>query len=1546
MNNTFALNQLKNQKAKNLRKFLFLFSTFFLLQSIALSQGHLQVTIQDGAATTTCTDIFGAPDPRFSVNVNGTPWVTYPATQFCFTDFPNMQYEAFYNCPADVPQNINLCIRVFEDDGSFCNLDEQCMVEFCQNYLIPAPGSSIDYNVQITDGQASDGELNFTISLDDAFIGGANDLICDAIDLGDLPFLGMIGDPTLSNYNNFCASNVGDPNPLDEGGVFGNDRGVWYSFLTGSDPSAYNYINAFSDPEGLGDDIGIQLALYESNDGTCNDVSLLYSDHDNNSLDQTLLSNCLEPNTRYYILVDAAFLPGTGIGLEGYFGLQVIAAGIIETADFRCNAEDLGLVPDGGVISTPMNQTNFCGTDIGELNPSAFELQKAVWFMFQAPSTGHVIIDVLSDQNPPFGIDAVDTQVGLYGSGSNNCIGPMFEVTSQYSSATFDESIDAECLVPGANYWIVIDGSGNNTQGIFSITISDGGPVGPQSTTVLDEVVCNGGSLLVGDSLYTASGQIMELVLADNGCDSLILGTVTVLDPISTTVDTIICNGESVTVGNSIYFASGNYMDVLISEEMCDSTVFTNVTVLENVDAVAIQLQEASDINANDGSATVTVTGGIAPYTYLWSTGETSQTINDLSPGLYCVTVTAANGCEDITCISVLYPGAISVNVQNGEVTCNGDTDGVLSITVTDGMPVYNYEWGINFGPAQGSGIILNAGQAATISDLAPGSNYTITVTDGSGLIVVTFGEILEPIPIVNNLDATICFGESLAVGNTIYTASGNILENLISPEGCDSLVTGTLVVLDEITTDLNNVTLCSGESIIVGSQIYDTSGPISETLTATNGCDSLVSGFLTILPEIVTNQDFTFCFGESITVGNSTYSNTGVYVDIIPAANDCDSTINTILTIQDELTLTLDLVSEASGLGDADGIVQAIPNGGGGNFTYTWSNSSMGNIASNLVGGQTYCVTVTDDIGCTVEDCIVILFPVDIQSDFQDVTLDCPGDTNGTINFTALNGQAPYNYTWQNADNSLNGSGDILTEGGMATIDNLPAGIYTIEISDQWGSGIFTINIVEPAPILVNLINQANASCFGDCNGGFELEIQNGTAPFTTNLPGIGGNPILLQDLCAGDFSLIITDANGCTLAWSGSISQPDEFIVEVFEINPASCNGGSDGVASLVTNGNPIDILWDNGETIDEIDGLEAGTYSVTVTNDDNCTAEASIEITEPLSAITSSISIDQEISCNGDTDAAISINASGGTGFTFSWNTGDSGAVLTDLAPGFYTVTIQDDNACEAFDEITILEPNSIEASFSTLDVNCFDGVNSGQITIDEVTGGAGEFVYSLNGVVYFTTTEFINLGAGAYEVFIQDMNGCTAVFPVPVSSPGEISVDLGDNQTILLGETVNLEALTDSDNPIFEWSVEDLTCPDCSEIEVSPLDASMYSVTVTDAVTGCTATDEIILTVSKKRDVFIPNIFSPNFDGDNDVFRIHSGRSVALIHSFRVFNRWGGIVFEANNILPDQEIGWDGTIKNKEAPNGVYVYIADIEFVDGFQRMYRGDVTLVK
>ena len=180
----------------------------------------------------------------FRVDVENSGWVTYPTTSNCYLDLPNLQYENFYDCPSDVPATIEVCFRAFENDnfsfeiGTGCGINESCSETICQDFAVPGIGQNVDYNLGLPDNLSSDGEIDFNVALNGSFIGGQNDLPCGAIDFGEIPFEGTVGDGSLSSFNNFCATNINEPTPQDNGG-FGNDQGVWFTFTTDSNPSAY-----------------------------------------------------------------------------------------------------------------------------------------------------------------------------------------------------------------------------------------------------------------------------------------------------------------------------------------------------------------------------------------------------------------------------------------------------------------------------------------------------------------------------------------------------------------------------------------------------------------------------------------------------------------------------------------------------------------------------------------------------------------------------------------------------------------------------------------------------------------------------------------------------------------------------------------------------------------------------------------------------------------------------------------------------------------------------------------------------------------------------------------------------------------------------------------------------------------------------------------------------------------------------------------------------------------------------------------------------------
>ncbi len=475
------------------------------------AQVTLTVRINSGSSTTTCTDGFfgGSPEPHWRVEIAGQGYTTYPRRGFCFTDAPNTQYTEVFNCGNRYPATLNVCLRAFEDDGTACIVNESCLEQICQNFATPTVGNTLNYTLSVNG--SSTATIDFSITATGSFNlpGAAYNNICNAVNLGTLNASSTIGNRNLSNYGNFCADNLGEPNPW--GG--NNDQGVWFQFTTSATPAAVIEVEARSDPQNLGNDLDVQLALYESSTGNCSGaLSLVADSYTGLGLlnDEDLSINCLQPNTTYFLLVDGerTNIINNG-GQEGYFGLQVVDGGIIQAADLICDAEFLGAVPAGGSVGTPnLSRSNVCATNTNDPNPGAWSSDKTVWFRFQAPPTGHVIIDADSDLPFPLGTDAVDLQLAVYGTSNNTCTGTLNFIASDYTPGLFGEELDVRCLTPGQNYWILVDGSPLNVDGIFDISVRDGGiPPAP------NDLICNAIPLGAPGNGGTVTAQTIFLSL-------------------------------------------------------------------------------------------------------------------------------------------------------------------------------------------------------------------------------------------------------------------------------------------------------------------------------------------------------------------------------------------------------------------------------------------------------------------------------------------------------------------------------------------------------------------------------------------------------------------------------------------------------------------------------------------------------------------------------------------------------------------------------------------------------------------------------------------------------------------------------------------------------------------------------------------------------------------------------------------------------------------------------------------------------------------------
>ncbi|MEK7254525.1 MAG: T9SS type B sorting domain-containing protein, partial [Bacteroidota bacterium] len=239
-------------------------------------------------------------------------------------------------------------------------------------------------------------------------------------------------------------------------------------------------------------------------------------------------------------------------------------------------------------------------------------------------------------------------------------------------------------------------------------------------------------------------------------------------------------------------------------------------------------------------------------------------------------------------------------------------------------------------------------------------------------------------------------------------------------------------------------------------------------------------------------------------------------------------------------------------------------------------------------------------------------------------------------------------------------------------------------------------------------------------------------------------------------------------------------------------------------------------------------------------------------------------------------------------------------------------------------------------------CF-GFSDGSLTVQ---GGQGNLQFSLDGANWQADNVFDSLGAGSYEVFVQDENGCALQAEFTVNDPPQVFVQLPPDVTIEWGDTLTLQPTVLQDNLQFSWSPPDwLSCTDCQNPLAQPQDTILYVLTVADP-NDCPASDSIQINVELTKAVYVPNVFTPNGDGINDGFYLFAD-GVAEVLLLRIFDRWGELVFEGANFPPnDERFSWDGVFRGKPMNSQVFAWYAIVGYVDGTTELLKGDLTLLR
>ncbi len=712
-----------------------------------------------------------------------------------------------------------------------------------------------------------------------------------------------------------------------------------------------------------------------------------------------------------------------------------------------------------------------------------------------------------------------------------------------------------------------------------------------------------------------ASGLYCVTVTDVNGCtDASCIGVVGALTVDVTTFDSrcaFACDGAAnaiVTGGTGPYsyvwntggttptispLGPGTYTVTVTDANGC-MVIGTGVVSEPPPVLLTIDSQDPGCNNGNGGQITINSTGGVGPYTYLWNTGQTTNTINNLSTGTYIVNVTDANGCVKDTMV-VLAGGSVNLIVNSSDVTCGGSDDGTATAFASNGVAPYSYTWS-------------NGMSGTFIGNLSPG-DYTVTATDATGcasISTVTVGAGGTGLNLnFTSTDESCGGGNDGTAGVTAAGGSGNYTYNW-----SNGMSTGNISGLGagSYSVTVNDGTGCFS----TGSVVINAGANISANATTTDAsCGSL--GTASVNPS-GGSAPYSFAWSNGSTAQNQTGLAAGNYSVTVTDANGCTSIDNNVGVADGGSALTLTFATSDEACADANnGTATVAVGGGSGNYTYAWSNGMTTADISGLAPG-TYNVTVNDGSGCSGTGSASIGSGGTISLSGSATDIPCGASNSGTATVTPNGGTAPYTYAWSNGGTTQN-------------ISNLGVGSYGVTVTDVLGcTSSTTVNVSEESAPVMN-VTSTNALCLGTDNGSATANVTSG-GPVTYSWSN-GATTSSISNLGAGTYSVTATNADGCTATGSTTITAPSSAVSGTATITgQISVAGANDGSATANGSGGTpgYTYSWSNGATTQSISNLGPGTYTVTITDSNGCTTTASVTLSQGPPP------------CNQDTNAGV--------------------------------------------------------------------------------------------------------------------------------------------------------------------------------------------------------------------------------------------------------------------------------------------------------------------
>jgi len=831
----------------------------------------------------------------------------------------------------------------------------------------------------------------------------------------------------------------------------------------------------------------------------------------------------------------------------------------------------------------------------------------------------------------------------------------------------------------------------------------------------------------------------------------------------------------------------------------------------------AIQTVDALCIGVANGSISFSDT---ADYQYTWSTGDTLNTLSNLTGGVYGVTVTDTLGCIATEMLTINNSTQATLEIRGSNATCVGVNDGTISVNDTFNLSDYSYLWSTG-----DSTNVVNGVQAGT---------YFVLVTSPEGCLAADSIDIAvnRTVPLVASIANASCNGISdgaISINDTLDTTGFQFgWSNGATTQSIDSLSAGVY-----------SVAVADPAGCIAAATLeVPNTTEFTFTSTVTNGtCDVAENGSISINDSTdVTGFTFNWSTGASTQQLNNVIADN--YAVTVTDGMGCSASDSITIGITRDLLIGFTKTNTTCA-GFNDGSITINGNQDLSDLVIVWSTGDSTQTLEGLAPTN-YSFLVTDSVGCSVfgTPTIEIGTTFEIEATVSDAS--CVGVNDGSITLNDSLGVDGLIIAWNTGDSTQ-------------TISGLSAGEYSYVVTDTAGCSQEGTVLVENQLILALDLTKTDVTCQGLSDG--TLMVNNpGDMPGTSYLWNTNDSTQTLSNLTSGTYTVTATNSAGCVGTESISILELNSISFSISQTG-VSCSGLTDGTAT-VNEGESVSgltINWNTGDTTQSINGLGIGIYTATVVDSNGCIATENIEITAD-----SSLQIGltgNNINCADVDDGRINASVLGrGTneGLTFAWNTNDTTASISNLAPGDYEVTVTDTTGCFGVGGVNLNPADTIDIILTTVAPECMDTLGTGAI-FSVITGGSGIFSYNWN--TGDTTDAIGQLIAGTYILTVSDSEGCIHIDSATLVNPPDLIVATTATQAATCNGTedgiadVQVSGGTTPYNILWNTGITTPT--------LSNLDPGSYTVEVTDAA-GCQVTDSITISQTTNIDLVVTEL----------------------------------------------------------------------------------------